>query len=156
MGIDFFLLKKRNIKFHLWDLAGAARFSFIRKAYYKQASSAVYVLDATKDVEENKRIFQEFNREIKSEIFIPNACQLIVFNKSDAENSKLSQDYINEFAIFNVPYVICSAKTNEGVAEIKDTNFNYVSGLVSTKEAEEELLLSEIEKYSKCLRKKHT
>ncbi|BBB15626.1 small GTP-binding protein [Candidatus Rickettsiella viridis] len=155
-GVDFFLLRKKPIKFHMWDLSGAVRFEHLRKSFYKQllreqASIVIYVLDSTKDVEENKRIFQEFNREINAEVSISNCLQLIVFNKSDDENSKLSQAYIPEFNAINVPYIVCSAKTGMGVEKIGEY-FNDVSGLVST----EELLLSKIEEYSKVLDKKHS
>lgn len=151
MGVDFFLFTKKPVKFHIWDLSGEVRFRYIRKAYYKQASLVVYVLDSTKDVEENKRIFQEFNSEIKSEVSISNCLQLIVFNKSDDENSKLSQAYIKAFNVVNVPSIVCSAKTGEGVDKIREY-FNDLSGLVSI----EELLLSKIEEYSKKLSKKHS
>lgn len=150
-GVDFFLLTKKPIKFHIWDLSGELRFRYIRAAYYQQASMVVYVLDSTKDVEENKRIFQAFNREINAEVSISDCLQLIVFNKSDDENSKLSQEYIKEFNVANIPYIVCSAKTGMGIEKIGEY-FNDVSGLVST----EELLLSKIEEYSKVLDKKHS
>lgn len=151
MGVDFFLLTKNSIKFHMWDLSGEVRFRYIRKSYYEQASIVVYVLDSTKDVEENKRIFQEFNREINAKVSISNCLQLIVFNKSDDENSKLSQEYIKEFNVINVPYMVCSAKTGMGVDKIGEY-FNDVSRLISI----EELLLSNIEEYSKLLDKKYS
>jgi Ras-related protein Rab-7L1 len=152
---DLALLQKGSIRLHLWELSSDEKFTTITKLYYKSASIIIYALDSTKDTEENKRIFLEFKEEISSILPISDCFQMIVFTKSDDKDSKLSQDYLKEFDTFNVPTIVCSAKENKGITEVKDTLFNF-SQFSPIKKSEEESLISAIERHSKTLSKKHS
>lgn len=154
IGIRFASLRRESIILDIWDLSGAERYKSLRPYQSKGYAIIIYVLDSTKEAEENKRIFREFNKEITSKDSLSNRLQLIAFTRSDDGNSKLSKDYINEFDTFNVSSIVCSAKTKEGIAELTDKCFNFK--LISIKKAEEELLVSKIERYSKILSKKNS
>ncbi|WP_218814408.1 Rab family GTPase [Rickettsiella endosymbiont of Dermanyssus gallinae] len=156
IGVDFFRFQRESIAFHIWDIGGYEKFGSMLKIYYRDTSAFIYVLDSTKEAEENKKIFQEFNTGITLKGSTSGCLQLIVFNKSDDKGSKLSKDYISEFDIFNIPTIICSAKTNEGSDEVKDKCFNYFNESIPIKKPEEESLVSDIESYSKILNKKHS
>ena len=148
IGVNFVSLQRESITLDIGDLAGAERYN--SQGY----AIVIYALDSTKDAEENKRIFREFNKEITSRDSISDRLQLIIFTKIDDKDSKISKDYINEFDAFNIPSMGCSAKTTEGIAEIIDKCFHFK--LISEKKAEEESLLSEIESYGKILIKEHS
>ncbi|WP_342220419.1 GTP-binding protein [Rickettsiella endosymbiont of Miltochrista miniata] len=152
---DLALLQKESIRLYLWEFSGDEKFTTLSKLYYKSASIIIYALDSTKNTEENKRIFLEFKEEISSILPISDCFQMIVFTKSDDKDSKLSQDYLKEFDTFNVPTIVCSAKENKGITEVKDTLFNF-SQFSPIKKMEEESLISAIERHSKTLSKKHS
>jgi small GTP-binding protein len=155
IGVDLAILQKESIRFQIWELSGDEKFKILTKSFYKSASIIIYALDSTKDTEENKRIFWEFQEEISSIFPISSCFQMIVFTKSDDKDSKLSQDYLKEFDTFNVPTIVCSSKENRGIAKVRDTLFNF-NQFSPIKKMEAESLISAIEKHSKTLSKKHS
>ena len=156
IGVDFAVLRRGAIKFNIWDIAGQDRFKNISGVYYKSTDIIIYALDSTEDANENKIILKNLQDEISRICPVSNCFQIIVFTKSDDNDSKISKFYLEKFESFKVPIIVTSAKNGIGFTEINErllycSQFSTTTKLTIEKQA---LLVSAIENYSKSLNKK--
>lgn len=156
IGVDFAVLRRDPIKFLIWDIAGDEKFKRITPAYYRSADIIIYALDSTEAVDKNKIILKNFQKEISAVCPVSNCFNIIVFTKSDHNDSKISEFYLKKFDSFKVPIIVSSAKENKGLSEINERLSEFSQLLITTKTImkKAESLVSAIENYSKSLNKK--
>jgi small GTP-binding protein len=119
IGIDFKIkiinLEDKQIKLQIWDTAGQERFRTITKTYYKGAHGILLVYDVTDD--NSFKNIRNWVRQIEQNAQ-SNVCKVLVGNKSDREDRKVSFDEGSKLAKeFNMQFFETSAKSNYNVNE---------------------------------------
>ncbi len=166
-GVGFSVLRRELSEFHIWDIAGQERYRTILKAYYHSKDIIIYALDSTEDANKNKEILKNFQEDISTVCDVSKCFKIIVFTKSDDNQSNLSPDqdqvkkqaYLKEFNDLKIPIIVSSAKESIGLTEINETLSKFGNQISITTKSKEEMvkeesLVSAIEDYSKSLNKK--
>ena len=114
---------KKNIKIHLWDLAGQERFKSIVKTYYRNCNGILLLFDLT-----NKNSFENISywyNDITNMYYLENDKQynpsiFLIGNKNDINYKNVYpkdvEKMIENKIISN--YMECSAKTGENIEDI--------------------------------------
>lgn len=116
---------EKTVKFLIWDTAGQEKYRSISKMLYRDAKAVILVFDVT-----CKRSFESLEKWHCSvmETAPSNVIEVVVGNKLDIGNKKVSDEEIEEFAkkikakLYNI-----SAKTGERIDEVF---FDIASALV--------------------------
>jgi small GTP-binding protein len=119
IGIDFKIkiinLEEKQIKLQIWDTAGQERFRTITKTYYKGAHGIILTYDVTDD--NSFKNIRNWVRQIEQNAQ-SNVCKVLVGNKSDREDRKVSFEEGSKLAKeFNMQFFETSAKSNYNVNE---------------------------------------
>jgi small GTP-binding protein len=119
IGIDFKIkiinLEEKQIKLQIWDTAGQERFRTITKTYYKGAHGIILTYDVTD--ENSFKNIRNWVRQIEQNAQ-SNVCKVLVGNKSDREDRKVSFEEGSKLAKeFNMQFFETSAKSNYNVNE---------------------------------------
>lgn len=95
-------------RFQIWDTAGQEKYSGERTNYYKNAAAAIIMFDTTSLVS-YKNVEKWYNdiREVS-----PNIPIVLVGNKCDSRDRKVSADRITFHRKHNLAYFDISAKSN--------------------------------------------
>ena len=124
MGADFAsyktVVRKRNIKFQIWDLAGQPAFRNVMKSYYKGAMGALAVYDVTqpKSLESLDTWVEEVRERAETYDELP---IVLVGNKIDLRDEvpnilKTIQGFVKSKSL-KAGFVETSAKTGEAIEE---------------------------------------
>lgn len=106
-----------RVKLYVWDIAGQAKFSTIRKMFYEKASAAFYVFDVTKRASlESIPAWQKDLQEVLGEGF-PSA---LVGNKTDLVDQRVvSEEEAMEVSTdHGMLYFETSALTGQSVDDV--------------------------------------
>ena len=118
IGVDFQTkvveLPSGAVKLSIWDVAGQPRFQIVRETFYRGCSSAALVCDLT--CEESMQHLDDWLKELIQ--FAPKSKFFVVANKKDLAGSEVPMTAKKFADQHNVPYVITSAATSEGVEEL--------------------------------------
>lgn len=119
IGIDFKIkiinLEEKQIKLQIWDTAGQERFRTITKTYYKGAHGIILTYDVTD--ENSFKNIRNWVKQIEQNAQT-NVCKVLVGNKCDREDRKVSYDEGLQLANeFKMPFFETSAKSNYNVNE---------------------------------------
>ncbi len=118
IGVDFQTkvveLPSGTVKLSIWDVAGQPRFQIVREAFYRGCSSAALVCDITSA--ESMQHLDDWLRELIQ--FAPKSKFFVVANKKDLAGNEIAQTAKKFAEQHNVPYVITSAATGEGVEDL--------------------------------------
>lgn len=119
IGIDFKLkllkLDGYSIKLQIWDTAGQERFRTITQSYYKGAQGIILTYDVTEP--KSFKSITNWIKQIDSHAQ-PNVCKILVGNKCDKSDRKISQEDGRTLAEENgMTYFETSAKTGNGIEE---------------------------------------
>lgn len=97
-----------HTRFEIWDTAGQEKYSGERTNYYKNAAAAIIMFDTTSLVS-YKNVEKWYNdiREVS-----PNIPIVLVGNKCDSRDRKVSADRITFHRKHNLAYFDISAKSN--------------------------------------------
>jgi len=119
IGIDFKIkiinLEEKQIKLQIWDTAGQERFRTITKTYYKGAHGIILTYDVTD--ENSFKNIRNWVKQIEQNAQT-NVCKVLVGNKCDREDRKVSYDEGLQLANeFKMPFFETSAKSNYNVSE---------------------------------------
>merc|ERR1711976_211018 len=119
IGIDFKIkiinLEEKLIKLQIWDTAGQERFRTITKTYYKGAHGIILTYDVTD--ENSFKNIRNWVKQIEQNAQ-NNVCKVLVGNKSDRDDRKVTYDAGNSLATeYNMQFFETSAKTNYNVNE---------------------------------------
>jgi len=119
IGIDFKIkiinLEEKQIKLQIWDTAGQERFRTITKTYYKGAHGIILTYDVTDD--NSFKNIRNWVKQIEQNAQT-NVCKVLVGNKCDREDRKVSYDEGLQLANeFKMPFFETSAKSNYNVNE---------------------------------------
>lgn len=107
----------KQLQLIIWDIEGSTRFKAIAPSYLQGAKGALIVGDVTRQssmqsLKDHVQLFQSIN---------PKSSVIIALNKVDLidknERENLLQSIPTEFTDLNIPILITSAKTGEGVDE---------------------------------------
>ena len=117
-----FSLKEMDVedihaKLYVWDIAGQAKFSSIRKMFYEKASAALFVFDVTKrPTLDSIPAWQDDLKGVLGEGF-PSA---LVGNKADLidERGVPSEDAMEVASDLGMLYFETSAKTGQSVDDV--------------------------------------
>merc|ERR1712137_115494 len=116
-----------EMKCTIWDTAGQERYRTITSSFYRDADVVILVYDIAD--ESSFMNLDKWHSEVES--FLPNACKILVANKSDLNDERvIKEDQGNEWAL-NHGYLFeeCSAKTAHNVEHtferILDTNLEH-------------------------------
>ncbi|GBG25318.1 Ras-related protein Rab-1A [Hondaea fermentalgiana] len=117
IGVDFRFrtvrVDDKYVKLQIWDTAGQERFRTITSAYYRGADGIIMVYDVTnqESFDHVQDWLQEVNRYSNE-----GTCKLLIGNKSDREDKKISTQQGEEFAQkLGMPFLETSAKTASNV-----------------------------------------
>lgn len=135
VGIDYKTKKIKvdgtEIKLQIWDTAGQEKYRSITQNFYKNAMGVVIVFDLTDEgTFDNVR---NWIRQIKNHAG-ENVCKLLVGNKCDIEENRVSKEKIAEFVKeTNIEYFETSAKNNININEAfysiaKDVKSKFLKG----------------------------
>ena len=123
IGVEFlskYIKFNRTVyKLHIWDTAGQERYKTIVNIYYKNAHVVIYAFDLT-----DKKSFDNLPSWIKDvhAILSTNYIGIIVGNKSDIKNRKVSYEDASQFASSNNMYYIeTSARDNINIDKLFNT-----------------------------------
>ena len=100
-----------DLKLILWDIAGQETFDTVKKAYYRGASGAIVVCDATR-----RETMDDLHRWIENLFDVSDVIPMVIIvNKVDLEDeAKFSaEDVEREYAPYNSTVFRTSAKTGE-------------------------------------------
>ena len=119
IGVDFKIktleIEGKSVKLQIWDTAGQERFRNIVSSYYKGAHGIMMVYDIT-DLE-SFRYLDSWIKEIEKNAS-KNVYKILVGNKSDLENRKITFEKGKEFAnLHGMKFFETSAKENKNVEE---------------------------------------
>ena len=119
IGVDFkiktLIIEGKSVKLQIWDTAGQERFRNIVSSYYKGAQGIMMVYDIT-DLE-SFRYLDSWLKEIEKNAS-KNVYKILVGNKSDLENRKITFEKGKEFAnLHGMKFFETSAKENKNVEE---------------------------------------
>jgi len=119
IGIDFKIkivnLEDKQIKLQIWDTAGQERFRTITKTYYRGAHGIILTYDVTD--ENSFKNIRNWVKQIEQNAQ-SNVCKVLVGNKCDREDRKISYDEGAKLASeFNMQFFETSAKSNYNVNE---------------------------------------
>merc|ERR1711976_181547 len=119
IGIDFKIkiinLEEKLIKLQIWDTAGQERFRTITKTYYIRAQGIILTYDVTD--ENSFKNIRNWVKQIEQNAQ-NNVCKVLVGNKSDRDDRKVTYDAGNSLATeYNMQFFETSAKTNYNVNE---------------------------------------
>ena len=119
IGVDFkiktLIIEGKSVKLQIWDTAGQERFRNIVSSYYKGAQGIMMVYDIT-DLE-SFRYLDSWLKEIEKNAS-KNVYKILVGNKSDLENRKITFEKGKEFAnLHGMKFFETSAKENRNVEE---------------------------------------
>lgn len=108
-------MEEKLIKLQIWDTAGQERFRTITKTYYKGAHGIILTYDVTD--ENSFKNIRNWVKQIEQNAQ-NNVCKVLVGNKCDRDNRKVSFDDGQKLAKeFNMQFFETSAKTNYNVNE---------------------------------------
>ncbi|MEX2682711.1 MAG: Rab family GTPase, partial [Candidatus Sigynarchaeota archaeon] len=110
----------------LWDVAGQAKFTKMRKHFYSGASGVILVFDLTK--KESLASIKDWHEDVKKSLEgAPFNCVLLG-NKNDLVDQRAISELEAKSmaATLNVPYFETSAKTGENVDKV----FKHFAGIV--------------------------
>lgn len=108
-------MEEKLIKLQIWDTAGQERFRTITKTYYKGAHGIILTYDVTD--ENSFKNIRNWVKQIEQNAQ-NNVCKVLVGNKCDREDRKVSFDDGQKLAKeFNMQFFETSAKTNYNVNE---------------------------------------
>lgn len=118
VGVEFkphnFDMGDHKVRLQIWDTAGQERFRTLTRAYFRNAVGAILVFDLT-----NESSFENLGTwlNILHEAATPNACIVLVGNKSDLER-QVSSEAIRHYAeTHKIEYIETSAKLGSNVNE---------------------------------------
>jgi Ras-related protein Rab-1A len=136
IGLDFFnfivAYNEHHVKLQIYDTAGQERFKSIIKAFYHSSHAIIFVADATS--EQSFVALKHWIREC-DEHATSNPIKFLVVNKADADN-KINEITINNYAeIYDLDYVIISAK-NEDANTISSKIFTQLVSVLIKNEIE--------------------
>ena len=119
IGVDFKIktleIEGKSVKLQIWDTAGQERFRNIVSTYYKGGHGIMMVYDIT-DLE-SFRYLDSWLKEIEKNAS-KNVYKILVGNKSDLENRKITFEKGKEFAnLHGMKFFETSAKENRNVEE---------------------------------------
>ena len=119
IGVDFkiktLIIEGKSVKLQIWDTAGQERFRNIVSTYYKGGHGIMMVYDIT-DLE-SFRYLDSWLKEIEKNAS-KNVYKILVGNKSDLENRKITFEKGKEFAnLHGMKFFETSAKENRNVEE---------------------------------------
>ncbi len=112
IGADFFIKSLKfpgeNVKMQIWDVAGQARFQFLRATYYKGAFCGILVFDTT--IRESFGNLENWVLEFQEQV--GNTPIIIVGNKVDLPDRMVTYDEGRNWAesYLGAPYIEVSAK----------------------------------------------
>lgn len=103
------IVNDKLVKIQIWDTAGQERYRSITNAYYRGAEAIMIVFDLTNN--DSFEHIQGWIDEI-SKYTGPSVLKLILANKYDSENRKVSSEDIQMFEKkYNIRVIEVSAKT---------------------------------------------
>ena len=119
IGVDFkiktLIIEGKSVKLQIWDTAGQERFRNIVSSYYKGAHGIMMVYDIT-DLE-SFGYLDSWIKEIEKNAS-KNVYKILVGNKSDLKNRKITFEKGKEFAnLHGMKFFETSAKENRNVEE---------------------------------------
>ena len=119
IGVDFKIktleIEGKSVKLQIWDTAGQERFRNIVSTYYKGGHGIMMVYDIT-DLE-SFRYLDSWLKEIEKNAS-KNVYKILVGNKSDLKNRKITFEKGKEFAnLHGMKFFETSAKENRNVEE---------------------------------------
>ena len=119
IGVDFKIktleIEGKSVKLQIWDTAGQERFRNIVSSYYKGAHGIMMVYDIT-DLE-SFGYLDSWIKEIEKNAS-KNVYKILVGNKSDLKNRKITFEKGKEFAnLHGMKFFETSAKENRNVEE---------------------------------------
>ena len=122
IGVDFrtrnYQLNGETIKVQMWDTAGQERFRSITRAYYRGATGIILLYDITN--RESFEHIREWIRDVNANA-PPNACRVLVANKSDLVNSSRAVTEEEGAALgreYGIPFKEISVKDAVNVEEL--------------------------------------
>ncbi|KAA0152792.1 hypothetical protein FNF27_06561 [Cafeteria roenbergensis] len=136
IGVDFRFksvkIDSKNVKLQIWDTAGQERFKTITAAYYRGADGIILVYDVT-----NRESFDSIRKWVREvDRYASQHCKLLVANKSDREDRKVSVEEGEALAEeLGMPFIETSAKSANNV---KAAFVEMAKSLINTKEKEAE------------------
>ena len=143
IGADFAvqktLVKDKEVKFQIWDLAGQERFNSVRSLYYSGSHGALFVFDVTRP-ESYQNIINGWLPELKKHIRGGAIPVILLGNKTDLRDAndpthitteqglKLADEMAKNFSEskIKIPYLETSAKTGENVQQA----FRYLAEMI--------------------------
>lgn len=122
IGVDFkhkmLTIDGKITKLQIWDTAGQERFRTLTKSYFKLAQGIILVFDLTDENSiDNLKTWIDQIKENTSE----NTVNILVGNKSDKDERKVSSELAKSFAEKNnMKYFETSSRNKESVNEMFD------------------------------------
>ena len=115
-----------KILLQIWDTSGQEKYNAITKNYLRGSDVILFVFDVTK-----KESFDNINNWLKlSEGIEGNFVKILVGNKNDKGEKKISQEVIKNFyEKNNMKYFKISAKEDDNINEL----FEYITNLIEKK-----------------------
>jgi Ras-related protein Rab-18 len=120
IGVDFktkpIVLGNMRLKLNIWDTAGQERFRTLTSSYYRNAQAVILVYDVT--VEKSFENLKTWLQEIEAYTTCPKIVKLLVGNKIDLNDRKISRSEAEKWARENgMMYLECSAKSSENIQQ---------------------------------------
>ena len=120
IGADFFVkslkFPEENVKMQIWDVAGQARFQFLRSTYYKGSFCGILVFDVT--IRESFGNLENWVLEFQEQT--GNTPIVIVGNKVDLPDRMVASEEGKNWAksYLNAPYIEVSAKAGININKL--------------------------------------
>ncbi|MHA1784967.1 MAG: GTP-binding protein [Candidatus Helarchaeota archaeon] len=120
IGADFFVKSLKfgntNVKMQIWDVAGQARFQFLRSTYYKGAFCGILVFDTT--IRESFGNLENWVLEFQEQV--GNTPIVIVGNKVDLPDRMVTTEEGRNWAesYLSAPYIEVSAKAGININKL--------------------------------------
>lgn len=118
IGVDFqtkvVALEDRTVKLSIWDVAGQDHFAVVRESFYRGTLSAALVYDVCEP--ESFNHLPKWVDEIKGQV--PQVRFVVVGNKCDLTPMVSSDTAAAYAASLNAPFILTSALTGAGVADM--------------------------------------
>jgi small GTP-binding protein len=137
----------KSIGLTIWDTAGQERYRSLISSYFRGAEIAVIVFSV-----DNSDSFDAIGSWFEQLKLNPPSCEkvILVANKTDLME-KVTEEKIRQKAEnMGLEWLYCSARTGEGVHELKGKMFNIAEGILNSREEAEPLLRVETREREKC------